>query len=219
MAGTKAVSTQGTKLAVNVGGVWEYFNELKTTPAFGETNERIEVTHFTSDIKEYIKGIGDIAEDVAFTMNLMPKSVAGSNTDLIEKLAKNSSYEFRVEYPQAKMMVTFTADWSSTVSAGAVNAALEWTLTLTTRSKPVISDLGSTYTVTYDSNTGTGTMTDSNSPYNAGATVTTMANTFTKTGKNFIGYNTRVDNSGVNYDEGDTFTIFENTTLYAIWSD
>ena len=38
-----------------------------------------------------------------------------------------------------------------------------------------------TYTVTYNANGGTGTLTDPNSPYQPNATVTVLANTFTKT--------------------------------------
>ncbi|MBQ8702006.1 MAG: chitobiase/beta-hexosaminidase C-terminal domain-containing protein [Prevotella sp.] len=74
------------------------------------------------------------------------------------------------------------------------------------------------YTVTYDANTGTGTMTDTNSPYFAGSTVTTKTNTFEKGGYEFAGWNTKADGSGTSYDEGDEFTLNGNTTLYAQWT-
>ncbi len=49
-----------------------------------------------------------------------------------------------------------------------------------------------TYTVTYNGNTSTGgtAVTDGSSPYNYNATVTTKANTWTKTGNTFAGWNT-----------------------------
>ena len=75
-----------------------------------------------------------------------------------------------------------------------------------------------TYTVTYDSNTGSGTLTDSNSPYSTGSTVTVLANTFTKVGYTFDHWNTAADDSGSDYDAGETFTISSNTTLYAQWT-
>ena len=78
---------------------------------------------------------------------------------------------------------------------------------------------GTTYTVTYDANGGTGSMTDSNSPYNAGATVTVLDNEFTRTGYTFDHWNTAADDGGTDYDEGDEFTINANTTLYAQWTD
>ena len=74
-----------------------------------------------------------------------------------------------------------------------------------------------TYTVTYDNNGGTGTMTDSNSPYTAGATVTVMDNEFTRDNYTFDHWNTAADDSGTDYDEGAKFTINANTTLYAQW--
>ena len=76
----------------------------------------------------------------------------------------------------------------------------------------------SRYSVLYDANTGIGNMSDSNSPYTSGATVTVLANSFTAPdGMDFNGWNTAADGSGTFYDAGDTFTITENTTLYAQW--
>ena len=73
------------------------------------------------------------------------------------------------------------------------------------------------YTVTYNANGGSGTMTDSNSPYFENSTVTTLTNTFEYVGQNFSGWNTAADGSGTSYDEGEEFTITANTTLYAQW--
>ncbi len=74
-----------------------------------------------------------------------------------------------------------------------------------------------TYTVTYNANGGSGTLTDSNSPYDEGSTVTVKSNTFTKSGFNFTGWNTVAGGSGTSYAAGNTFSISANTTLYAQW--
>lgn len=76
-----------------------------------------------------------------------------------------------------------------------------------------------TYTVSYNANTGQGTMVDSNSPYASGATVTVLSNTFTKEGYTFDGWNTRADGTGTSYVSGQTFIITGNTTLYAQWEE
>lgn len=76
-----------------------------------------------------------------------------------------------------------------------------------------------TYTVTYNANGGSGTMTDSNSPYNSGASVSVLGNSFTRDGYTFDNWNTAADGSGTSYDEDDTFTINDNTTLYAQWTE
>jgi uncharacterized repeat protein (TIGR02543 family) len=78
-----------------------------------------------------------------------------------------------------------------------------------------------TYTMTYDANGGTGTLTDPSSPYTSGATVTVLnptAGPITRTGYTFAHWNTAPNDSGTSYSPTNTFTILANTTLYAIWT-
>ena len=80
---------------------------------------------------------------------------------------------------------------------------------------------GTTYTVSYNKNNAgaSGTMTDTNSPYSSGATVTVLANSFTApSGKVFSHWDTKADDSGTDYAPGATFSISGNTTLYAQWA-
>jgi uncharacterized repeat protein (TIGR02543 family) len=79
-----------------------------------------------------------------------------------------------------------------------------------------------TYTVTYLGNTNTGgsAPTDGSSPYSSGTSVTILGNSgsLSKSGVAvFAGWNTAADGSGTKYVGGDTFTITQNTTLYAQW--
>ena len=77
------------------------------------------------------------------------------------------------------------------------------------------------FTVTYNPNNATsGTVpTDANSPYDINKIVTVQGNTgnLQRLGYNFVGWNTAIDASGTQYSAGQTFTITENTTLYAQW--
>jgi uncharacterized repeat protein (TIGR02543 family) len=82
-----------------------------------------------------------------------------------------------------------------------------------------------TYTVAYNNNGGTGSQSDSSSPYSSGATVTVLGpNNLAKTGYTFAGWNTQANGSGTAYNyNGSTFspssfTILQNTTLYAQWT-
>ena len=76
------------------------------------------------------------------------------------------------------------------------------------------------FTVEYDSNGGTGAMTDENSPYDADDTVTVAANTFTPpTDKLFLRWNTASDGSGTDYAPAAEIIAATNITLYAIWKD
>ena len=75
-------------------------------------------------------------------------------------------------------------------------------------------------TVTYDGNGSDGgtVPTDGSSPYAHSDTVTVLgAGTMTRTGFTFTGWNTAADGSGTDYSESATFTIYDNTTLYAQW--
>ena len=74
-----------------------------------------------------------------------------------------------------------------------------------------------TFTMTYNANGGSGTLSDANSPYFNGSTVTVKGNTFTRSGYTFDHWDTKSDDSGTDYAAGNTFTISANTTLYAQW--
>ena len=79
------------------------------------------------------------------------------------------------------------------------------------------------YSVTYDGNGkdgGGAVPTDANSPYDPNSTVTVLGNvnSMTRTGYSFNGWNTLANGTGTPYAAGATFTITENTTLFAQWS-
>lgn len=67
------------------------------------------------------------------------------------------------------------------------------------------------HTVTYNANGGTGNMTDTKT----GEPV--AASTFTRSGYQFTGWNTRADGTGQNVNAGDTASFTTDTTLYAQW--
>ena len=75
-----------------------------------------------------------------------------------------------------------------------------------------------TYTVTYDANGGSGTMTDKNSPYAYKAVATVLTNGFTRSKYTFTGWNTKADGSGDSYKTGDKIPMTDNVVLYAQWT-
>lgn len=77
-----------------------------------------------------------------------------------------------------------------------------------------------TYTIAYNANSGSGTMSSSSHTYDTVANLTT--NTFTKAGYEFAGWNTKADGTGTSYTDGQsvknlTSTNGGNITLYAQW--
>lgn len=75
------------------------------------------------------------------------------------------------------------------------------------------------YSVTYDPNSGAGSMTD-NEKYAKGAKATVMSNNgFTNGDKVFLSWNTAADGTGKTYYPNSTVEITGNVTLYAQWGD
>ena len=73
------------------------------------------------------------------------------------------------------------------------------------------------FTVKYDANGGTGTVSD-NTEYLSGTKVIVMdGDDLKKDGYEFIGWNTNANGIGTTYQKGDKFEITGNTTLYAQW--
>lgn len=85
--------------------------------------------------------------------------------------------------------------------------------TLTARWEPIH------YTVTYDANGGTGTMSTDTATYDEN--YVTKANQFTRTGYEFVGWTTNADGSGSNWTSWIgkpwKWTYTKNITLYAQW--
>ena len=70
------------------------------------------------------------------------------------------------------------------------------------------------HTVTFNSNGGTGTM--SNQVANVPTALT--LNTFTRAGYSFSGWNTAANGSGTAYANGATYSFTADVTLYAQWT-
>ena len=71
------------------------------------------------------------------------------------------------------------------------------------------------YTITFNANGGSGSM--SSKTVSAGYSVSLPANTFTRSGYEFVGWNTNADGYGVSYTNGQNITPSGNITLYAQW--
>ena len=217
---TEAVTCRDAKLYVKINGAWKELKEMKTYPQVGEGDlSKLDATSLSDTVKTYIKDIPDMP-DLQFTFNAMPTDSADSNLDMVMNTMNiNEAYDWKLEIPLLKVQMTIRADWTYNISAGGVSTVQELVISLAGRTKMIFDDLDATYAISYDANTGTGTMTDTNSPYANGSLVTVMDNSFTKTSKTFKYWATSSDGSGEIYHPGQKFTIHGNTVLYAVWSD
>jgi uncharacterized repeat protein (TIGR02543 family) len=76
-----------------------------------------------------------------------------------------------------------------------------------------VPDASTSYTVTFDANGGTGSMV----PQSSATAAPLAANTFTRGGYAFTGWNTAANGSGTAYANGVTYPFTASTTLYAQW--
>jgi uncharacterized repeat protein (TIGR02543 family) len=73
-----------------------------------------------------------------------------------------------------------------------------------------------TFAVTFNANSGTGTQI-TNLSITAGTGITLTANTYTRAGYTFGGWNTLADGTGTAYANSASVTLFGDTTIYAQW--
>ena len=72
-----------------------------------------------------------------------------------------------------------------------------------------------TYSFSFDSNGGSGSMSGGSAAY--GESIQLPGNTFTRPKYTFTGWNTKSDGSGTTYADNASLTLTEDTTLYAQW--
>jgi uncharacterized repeat protein (TIGR02543 family) len=147
-----------------------------------------------------------------------------SQTTRIKRLAGSEMNKFHRLNPYSPQGGRYPFSQTDVVYENAANirdTCCDITISPVSGPSPGPSPSG-TYTVIYLGNTNTGgtAPTDGSSPYNSGTSVTILGNSgsLSKSGVAvFAGWNTAADGSGTNYVGGDTFTITQNTTLYAQW--
>ncbi|MBR0452858.1 MAG: InlB B-repeat-containing protein [Bacteroidales bacterium] len=82
--------------------------------------------------------------------------------------------------------------------------------------RAVFSENSTFVTITFDANGGEGTM--SAQTFEEGVSQALAANTFSRSGYYFSGWNTAPDASGTSYTDGQEITLTEDVTLYAQWA-
>ncbi len=98
---------------------------------------------------------------------------------------------------------------------GGAKVTLEWNLGGSWVTVPA-SAFRCTYPVTFNANGGTGSM--SNQNIFASQSTSLRANTFSRTGYTFAGWNTQANGFGTNYANGGAITITAPVTLFARWT-
>lgn len=153
------------------------------------------------------------------TVNVSP-SGAGSITTPSDGTATVTKYSTTTITATKNNGYTFTG-WTKTGTATITNANnLSTTVTNVQSDATITANFTQDkYKVTYNINSGTGTVPTDNTQYTYNQTVTVKGqNGISRTGYTFGGWNTNSSGTGTNYTAGSgTFNITKNTTLYAKW--
>ena len=155
-------------------------------------------------IKLELTGSGPTTYTVTFDNNTgsgsMTAQTGSSATALTSNTFTKTGYTFAGWNTLANNTGTAYADGASYPFTASTTLYAQWTI--------------NSYTVTFDNNTGSGTMTAQTGSSAAALT----ANTFTKTGYTFAGWNTAANGSGTAYADGASYPFTASTTLYAQWT-
>jgi len=156
----------------------------------------------TNGVCNKVTGAGAATLNGTFNIDLTGAALASGNSwTLVDVTTKTSA---------------LTAVTGFTGSAGVwtkVDGGNTWTYTESTGVLGLVIS-STSFSVTFDNNTGSGTMTAQTGSTAANLT----ANTFTKTGYSFTGWNTLANNTGTPYTDGASYPFTANTTLYAQWA-
>jgi len=120
----------------------------------------------------------------------------------------------------ARTGYTFTG-WNTQADGGGTAYAEGATVTMPSGALTLYAQWSAipTYAVTYDGNNADGGTTPTETNKAAGATFAAQANTFSRSGYTFAGWNTQAGGGGTSYAEGATVTMSAGAlTLYAQWS-
>lgn len=134
-----------------------------------------------------------------------------SATGLPSGLSINPSTGMITGTPTAAAVTDSPYSVTIKVSDGTISDSKTFTMTVD------VSDANKTYTVTFNENGGSGTM--SVQSFNATTPQKLTLNAFTRAGYTFIGWNTTKEGTGVSYNDGASYTAVTNATLYAQWEE
>lgn len=177
------------------------------------------IANNTSTISWTLKATGSYPYNVAErTLNV---SIAGSSvyskTDRVMRSPSTITSGTKTITHNANGTASFTIAINAAVYVSSVNCTASKSFTLDT--------IPRSFTVTYNANGGSGSMSSSTASY--GAAFQTRQNTFTRTGYTFNGWNEAANGSGTAwgltsagvYESGKTWnwTYTKNITLYAQW--
>lgn len=122
------ILTKGIKLSYKSGeGQYKVLKDLQEVPEIGNgAPEKIEVTTLDSEVKEYIAGLQDSGQDLAFKFLYVKEQFT-------ELSGLDASQDWKVEMPDG-VAATFKGTPSVKFDGASANGAITYTLNVTVES-------------------------------------------------------------------------------------
>lgn len=122
------ILTKGIKLSYKSGeGEYKVLKDLQEVPEIGNgAPEKIEVTTLDSEVKEYIAGLQDSGQDLAFKFLYVKEQ-------FVELNGLETSQDWKVEMPDG-VAATFKGTPSVRFDGASANGAITYTLNVTVES-------------------------------------------------------------------------------------
>lgn len=122
------ILTKGIKLSYkSTGSEYKVLKDLQEVPEIGNgAPEKIEVTTLDSEVKEYIAGLQDSGQDLAFKFLYVKEQFTELN-------ALTTSQDWKVEMPDG-VAATFKGTPSVRFDGASANGAITYTLNVTVES-------------------------------------------------------------------------------------
>lgn len=232
-----ALSIAGVAAPSNAASLTSFTATSATALAAGQTNASPIVLTFVAptaltaatnaQVNVNITGATGLPGSYAACGSSVSASVSSTPASTYDNSCTSPSTS-RIYIDQQTSGVQANATWTITIAAGAltIGAGPNVSFFVSTSdgsfSGPTIRDTGSALlavsgsssTVTFNSNGGTGTT----ASQTASTATALTANAFTRSGYTFSGWNTAADGSGTAYANGASYAFTSSTTLYAQWA-
>lgn len=221
-SGTEVYNGENVAKGSTTASGWTIYNSSSMALQSGSSNGYSYWYQATSNTTDYVRFNGSASLASGDKIKIKWTHTSASDRTLQLNINGSSASLTSGSTAKSSTLVEAVYDVTSTVTVTSINLQSSGASGCIIYQVSIVKAGGaSCYYVTYDGNGAAGGYTNDETAYASGTTVTVATNEnnhFTHPGYSFTGWNTRADGEGTGYAAGATFSISENTTLYAQWT-
>ncbi len=170
-----------------------------------------------TDEADFTMGAENVTLFAQWTANTYTITFSKNGGDSVTEATQEVTYDSTYGTLPTALRTGYTFDGWFTASTGGTEITSDSTVTITADTTLYAQWTIDTYAITYDANSGSGSISDGSKTYNVEYTLSDGTG-FTKTGYTFSGWNTASDGSGTDYASGATYSLNSNLDLFAQWT-